>query len=402
MRRLVFALCLIALPALAEDQDTARPEIGKPLQDAQKLLNDHRPQDALAKIREAERVKDRNPYETFILQQIRGAAEEAGGNAEAAIRDYDALLASGRLPAARKLLYIRQIAVDYYSLKDYPKAIQGLNRYFKEGGDDDKLHLLQAQIYYQTNDFANAAALLKAQTEAQEKARQTPPENQLLMLNQAALKTNDAATYTASLEKLAGFYPKKDYWINLLADIRKRPGFAGRLLLDLDRLRLASGAAQAAEDYLEAAQLALADGLPGEARKIVEQGYSAGLLGTGAGAERHKRLRDLAAKSADDDGKTLDQSATEAATRKDGTGLVNTGLDYVGFGQYDRGLALIEQGLAKGGLKYPGDAKLHQGVAYFQAGKKDKAAEAFQSLPDSEAAAGLARAWLLLAKQKGS
>jgi len=397
---LLMLLCLLSVPAIAEEADTVRPEIGKPLQDAQKLLGEHHAPEALAKVKEAERVKDRTPYETFLLQQIRGRALDVAGDSEAAIRDYDAAIASGRLTAPQKLLYTKQIAVDYYNLKNYPKAIEATNRYFKEGGDDDKMRIVLAQAYFLANDFANAVKELKAQTEAQERSHQTPPELQLQMLSQAAQKAGDPATTTAGLEKLASYYPKKEYWSALLQDIRKRPGYSGRLDLDLGRLRLATGAVRSPDDYMEAAQLALADGLPGEARKIVEQGYASGSLGTGAEAERHQRLKTLAAKSAEEDLKTIDQSATEAATRKDGTGLVNTGLDYVGYGQFDRGLALIEQGIQKGGLKYPDDAKLHQGFAYLQAGKKDKAIEAFQTIQGTDITAGLARAWLIVARRK--
>lgn len=406
MRRLPLLAALFTLPAFVpafaeeQQQEAARPEFAKPLQEAQKLLGDHRPQEALAKIREAERVKDRTPYETFVLEQIRGRAQETTGNTDAAIKDYEAVLASGRLPEQQKLIYVKQIAIDYYTLKDYPKAIREITRYFKEGGDDEKMRVALAQAYYLSNDFANAASVLKTQTETDEKARRTPPENQLLLLVQAALKTNDAATYSATLEKLVQYYPKKEYWANVIADLRRKPDFPGRLQLDLDRLRIAAGAARVPDDYLEPAQLALADGLPGEARKIVDQGYAAGILGIGAEAARHKRLKDMAAKSADEDGKTLAQSAAEAESRPDGTGLVNTGLDYAGYGQFDRGLGLIGQGIRKGGLKYPDEAKLHQGFAYFQAGKKDKAAEAFQSVQGTGAAADIARLWLLVARQK--
>jgi hypothetical protein len=44
------------------------------------------------------------------------------------------------------------------------------------------------------------------------------------------------------------------------------------------------------EEYVESAQLSLQEGFPAEASKIIDQGYSAGLLGTGPDAARHKRL----------------------------------------------------------------------------------------------------------------
>src|SRR5687767_2946612 len=75
-----------------------------------------------------------------------------------------------------------------------------------------------------------------------------------------------------------------------------RPGFADRLALDLYRLKLAVGVASAA-DYVEATQLALRDGFPIEAKKIIDSGFSNGALGSGEHAGRQARLRDLATKS---------------------------------------------------------------------------------------------------------
>ena len=48
---------------------------------------------------------------------------------------------------------------------------------------------------------------------------------------------------------------------------------------------------------------------------------------------------------------------------KDGNDLVQIGYAYVTMGQADKGIPLIEQGLAKGGLKRPDDAQLRLGIA---------------------------------------
>jgi hypothetical protein len=77
--------------------------------------------------------------------------------------------------------------------------------------------------------------------------------------------------------------------------------------------------------------------------------------------------------------------------------LVNTGLDYYGYGQNDKAIGLIEQGIAKGGLKSADDAKLHLGIAYLAAGQKAKAIETFQSVKGTDGSADLAALWSLKA-----
>ena len=100
-----------------------------------------------------------------------------------------------------------------------------------------------------------------------------------------------------------------------------------------------------------------------------------------------------------DDEKQLAQSAKTGATAKDGTTLVNVGFAYVMMGQYDTGIPLMEQGIAKGGLRQPDDAKLHLGIAYLAAGQKPKAIQAFKEVGGTDGPADLARLWLIVAQR---
>ena len=63
-------------------------------------------------------------------------------------------------------------------------------------------------------------------------------------------------------------------------------------------------------------------------------------------------------------------------------------------GQHERGLGVITQGIAKGGLRRPDDAQLHLGQVAWRAGKADAAKAAFSAVKGSDGAADLARLWL--------
>jgi hypothetical protein len=82
--------------------------------------------------------------------------------------------------------------------------------------------------------------------------------------------------------------------------------------------------------------------------------------------------------------------------------MVNIGYNYVLNGQFDKGIALIEQGIAKGGLKSVDEAKLHLGMAYLHAGNRDKAKEVFKSIQSNDGAADLGRLWLLVPAKTAS
>ncbi|NEX61690.1 tetratricopeptide repeat protein [Noviherbaspirillum galbum] len=393
-----------AVPAAyaAGEQQTLRPEVGKPLQAAGELMKAHKYKEALAKVRETDAIGGKTPQETYTIERMRASIAAAAGDTAVAIKSFEYLLDSGKLAPAEQTKFTSALGAMYYQQKDYPKAISTWQRYFKEGGDDPKIRTLLNQTYYLAGDYPAAQKAIAGEVAAEEKAGQAPSEEQLQLLANIALKQNDKAAYVQSIEKLVAYYPKKEYWADLINRVQGKPGFSDRLTLDVYRLKMAIGQMKDANDYMEMAQLALQAGFPAEAVKVMEAGYKAGALGNGAEAERQKRLRDLANKQAADDQKTMAQGEAEAQKAKDGTALVNLGYAYVTAGQADKGLALMDQGIKKGNLKRPDDAKLHYGVAQLQAGKKSEGVQTLKSVQGNDGTADLARYWILQSNSKTS
>jgi hypothetical protein len=234
---------------------------------------------------------------------------------------------------------------------------------------------------------------MQQEVQAAEQAVPLVEEKTLRLLAASQLKLGDETGYANTLEKLLVHHPKKEYWADRLSRIQSKPGFADRLVLDVYRLQLATETLDEPAQYVEMAQLALQGALPAEARKVVEAGYAAGKLGSGVEAERHKRLRDLANKQAAEDAKTINAELIG----RNAEALVNTGQALVTMGRVDKGIELIEQGIAKGGLKRTDDAKLHLGQAYLLSGNKARAIETFKSVRGADGVADLARLWVFRA-----
>jgi len=391
-----------AKPAEAPKADAARPEVGKPIQAARELIQAKKYKEALAKAHEAEAVPNLTSYEKFVIDLTRGSAAQGAGDNDTALSSFEAVVASGRLSPADQLRVIGAIADLRYQAKDYAKAIQWATRYEKEGGNDPAIHQVLIQAYYLSGEFGNAARLLKEQIEAEEKAERLPSEEKLQFLASCYLKMNDNSGYVQALEKLVAHYPKKSYWADLIARMQRKPGFSDRLGLDVLRLQLATGNLSKPAEFMEMAQLALQAGFPVEAKKIIEQGYAAGVLGKGGDVERQNRLRDLANKQAAQDAAAIAQGEAEASTAKDGDALVAIGYNYVLNGKTERGLALMEQGLKQGPLKHAEDAKLHLALAYAHVGQKARAIQLLQSVRGNDGTADLARLWLLQTNRGGS
>jgi tetratricopeptide (TPR) repeat protein len=378
---------MVGLSSVAHAADAVRAEIGKPLQEAQKLAAAGKNKEALAKLHETDAVGGKTPNETYLIERTRASAAAAAGDNDAAAKAFESVINSGKLSPAEQPKFTQALAGIYYRAKDYPKAITWIQRSLKDNPNDGQMHELLIQTYYISGKYSEAAKELQSSKAGSEASLQ--------MLANIQLKQNDKEGYVQTLERLAGAYPKTSYWADLLNRVSGKPGFSSTLSLDVLRLRLANGLLTKPGEYMEMSQLALQAGNPAEAIKIIDQGYKKGALGTGSDAARHQRLKDLATKTqAEFDAKQAANEA-EAVKNKDADALANMGYALVSQGKADKGLALMDQAVKLGTAKYPETVKLHQGIAQSVAGKKAAALSTLKSVKGKDGAADLARYWTL-------
>ncbi len=381
-----------AFEAAAQSGQGVRPEVGKPLQAAQAYVKQRKGREALAEIAKAEAVPNLTPYERQIIAQMKAAASSAAGDNDATIRANMALLESGK--AGREALpLIQGVAVAYYNKKEYAEAARWTKRYFKEGGNDPSMRSVLLQSYYLGNDCNSVSTMLGGAGEDRRAS-----EEELQILANCYQRMRDNGGYVRAIEQLVIYYPKKQYWIDLLSRVQKKPGFSDRLGLDVYRLRLATGNLVDTNDYFEATQLALQAGVPAEAKLFMDKGYESKALGQGKEADRHARLRALVEKSVASSQQTRSKDEQDALAAKDGNDLVKIGMNYVYEGKADKGLSLMEQGIKKGGLKRPDDAKLRLGEAQIYAGKRSQGVQTLRDVRGTDGTSDLARLFILNAR----
>jgi hypothetical protein len=374
-------------PAYAAE--TLRPEIGRPLQEAAQLIKSGKNKEALAKLRELDKVSGKSAHETYLIERTRAGAASGAGDYDTAAKAFEYLIASGQLPASEKAQFSEGLIGIYMRAGDLGKANAAIERQLKER-DDPKLRAYLMQNYYKQG---NIKALEDELHTAEKNGRLT--EDQLGMLANIQLKKNDKAGYVNTIEKLAANYPNARYWTDLLNRVQGKPGFSSRLDVDVYRLKLANNLMKKPSEFMEMAQLVLQAGAPAEALKVIDKGYKAGALGTGPDAARHQRLKDLAEKTLADQNKNL--AATEAQLNKDNDddGKAALGYALVQSGQVDKGLKMLEAASKSKDLKHPEDVKLHLGEAYAVAGKKSQAISTFRSVGGTDGTADLARYFIM-------
>jgi hypothetical protein len=388
------ALALVAASAFQPAVAQLRPEIGKPLQAAGDLLRAGKAREALGKVREAEAIGDRTGAEQLTIDRMKAAAAQRAGETGVALQALESIY--GKVGGGEQGQIAEQIASAYAQQRNNGKASEWVNRAIQAGNTSGSVRQLQSYLQANSGDYATIAREAGAAVNAAEQAGRRPDEGDLLRLADAQNRTNNAGAYAITLEKLLFNYPKKDYWSAYLGRLPRKPGFSDRFAIDLMRLRLASGNLTKTEDFMELAQLSMQSGFPAEARRIADQGYKAGALGVGADAARHQRLRDLAIKQEGESKAGLPQQTTDAEGFKEGDGLVKVGYAYVTMGEVDKGIALIQQGIAKGNLKRPEDAKLRLGMAQLQSPKTKAAGVAtLRAIKGTDGVAEIARMWTL-------
>jgi len=389
-----------ATPAFAaEGKQTNSAKLGKPLKEAHDDLNAKKYADAIAKLREAEGIPGKTPYDQHLINDMLGFAYARIQNYAEAAKAWEAELDDGFTPQSEVPTRVRQLAEANYQIKNYDKAIDFGNRAVKGGFADEELKTLVGQAYYLKGDWKNTLRFEEGLVEEKIKNGQTPKSESLQLMLSACVKLNDSACETRALEKIVTYYPKPDYWYQLLFTMRQQTSGNDANTLQTYRLMSEVDVLKSPEDYTEMAQLALEAGSPGEAQHILEKGIAKGVFTDPRAKAKNQRLLESAKKAAATDQANLPKIEKDADAAPNGAKNVGVGLAYLGYGQYDKAVDEISKGLAKGGLRNESEARLLLGIAQLKAGHKEDATKSFHAVKGDPSLERLANLWSLHAKQ---
>ena len=390
--------------ALADDKGkdnkpTVSKAAAKPLKAAKDDIDAKKYQDAIVKLKEAQALPNKSPYEEFVINQMYGFAALKTGDDATAEKSFEAMLNSQYMEEGEKAKYVTILAQLNYQLKDYDKAIDYGNRAIKGGFADDKMYTVISQAYYLKGDYKGALKFTDPYIDSQIKKGETPKETTLDLVLSSCTKLDDQACQTRALERMVTYYPNQEYWQNLLYSLMTAKENSDRTLLDVYRLANEVDALKRPEDYTEMAQLAIEQGSPGEAQRVLEKGFSKNVFVEQRDKERNQRLLESAKKQAAQDQAALPKLETEAATAKTGDKDVGLGIAYLGYQQYSKAVDALNKGLQKGGLKNEAEARLLLGIAQLKAGTKDDATKTFHAVKGDPTLERLANLWTLHAHQ---
>jgi len=385
----------IAVPATAQGKPTNSKVAAKPLKAAKDSLDAKRYQDAIVKLKEVQALSGKNAYDDFLINEMLSYAYVRTNQYAEAVKVLEPMLDSEFVPRADVPKRVRQLVQLNYQLKNYDKVIALGDRATRGGYADDEMLTWIGQAYYLKGDYKGSARFVEAYVNSQLKAGKKPKEQTLILVQSACTKTEDGACLQRTYEHLVTYYPKAQYWQNLVDAMYHQQSGADANLLQVYRLAAAVDVLKKPSDFTEYAQLALDAGSAGEAKSVLEKGFEKKVFIEKRDVDRNNRLLETARKQVAADQAALAQKASEAAAGKAGDKDVSVGLAYLGYQQYDKAVEAINRGLTKPGIRNPADAKLLLGIAELRAGRKDEARKTFRQVKGDPTLERLANLWSL-------
>lgn len=378
------AVTLLAPTAQAAEQAQNKittKAVAVPLKAAQEAMQKKQWDAALTEIKKAAAVDKKTPFEAYQIDEFMGFVLIQQKKFGEAAPVFERMLNSGLMPPEQVDERTKTVAQLYFQMKDYTKAAQWSKKWLDKHPNTEDMGILLGQSQYLLNDYKNAAETMKNVVNNAEKAGRKPDENwiQIVMSSYFKMEPQDKNGIGEALKKMVRYYPKPDYWENLI-DIYRRKESGDRIALGYYRLMNDVGILKDKGDYVEMAQLAMDAGVPGEAQATVQKGMDAGVLKVADKTEqgRYDRLLASAKKQSDLDKGSLTQQQAEAEKAGTGQALVGLGQAYLSYGETDKAIAALEKGIAKGGVTDADEARLSLGMAYLKKGQKDQAREAFK------------------------
>ena len=384
-------------PAAPKRQNTAK--VGKILQAVQEDIKNKKYADAVTKLREAEGTAGKNAWDQHVINEDLGYCYARTNDIAGAVKAFEAELDDGFATPTEQQQKIRALTVGEYQLKNYDKAIDYGQRAIKGGFADNDIKVVVGQSYYLKGDWKNTLHFEDGIVDGVIKGGGTPTTESLQLILSSCVKLEDHVCQTKALERLVTYYPKPEYWSNLLFGLMKETANSDAATLETYRLMSEVDVLKGNDDYTEMAQLALDAGSPGEAQRVLQRGFEKSVFPDQRTKDKNQRLLDKAKQAAANDQASLDKVAREADGAPTGTKNAAMGVAYFSYGHYDKSIDEFTKALSKGQLKNAAQTQLDLGIAQLKGGHKEDAVKSFKAVKGDPILERLAALWILHAKQ---
>jgi tetratricopeptide (TPR) repeat protein len=368
-------------------------KLEKPMGAAEKAFNEKQWDAVLASVAEAEAVPvERTVFDNYWIKEFRGRAYINQKKYAEAATELESNLNSPCMEEGEKAVRQKTVLQLAFQTKNYPKVIE-LGNQMMPTNPDPEVGVYVGNAYYIANDYENTRRVMKEVVAKQEATSKPPEEVTYRILQGACVKLKDNPCIIELFEKLVAHYPKPEYWQDLMGLLMAQTKNNSQLL---NLWRLADNVNVMADpsEFLEMAQLAIGQGLPGEAQAILDKGFQKGAFAAKQ-KDQATQLLNEAKQAVTLDKSTLEKQDVAARAKTTGDNDVKLGAAYLSYNELPKAIEALQRGIGKGGVKNPDDAAMLLGIAHLRAGNKPEAANAFNTVKNDPTMTRIAKLWLL-------
>lgn len=306
----------------------------------------------------------------------------------------DALIASGGVPAASLPGLYRNLAGLAADTKNQPREEAAYQRLLELNPTDAEASILLAQIKGKQGKTQEALRLAGSAIEATRASGQPVKENWYRYALKLAYEAKLGPQSLKTSQDLLAAYPTAENWRTMLLVYRDLSNLDKEGRRDLLRLMHASKALTGDKDWYDLAEGLDVDGLPGEAKAVLDEGGRLKAIDLGSSA--FAPVLSAATKKYGEHRASLAESEAKAKTSTTGALALRIGEVAYGFGEYAKAAALFRTAISKGSVD-TNMANTRLGMALALAGQKAEAEAAFKAVQGPRAE--LAGYWLMWLKR---
>ena len=383
--------------ATAQDSSGYKPNISaaarKEIVDLQTAVNAKDAANIPAKV-QAALAKAKTKDDKYVIGklQLKAAVDASDNNAMAAA--IETIIASEAAPAAEQISLYTNLGKLQYNAKAYDKASAALEQVLQRDPANVDAIVTLAETRNAQGRAAEGVGLIQKAIASKVAAGQKPDENWYKRAVKLSFDANMPTAPAIAREWVAA-YPTSKNWRDTIRIYQTSSRLDDVGLIDTMRLARVTGALQGENDYFRYANTLVTKGFPGEAKAVLEQGFSGNSIDKTKAT--FSQLYSLASTRSQGDRASLAATATAAKSAPDAKKAMVTAEAYYGYGDYQQAADLFRTALTKSGVDKD-LANLRLGMSLAQAGDKAGAEAALKSAGGTQSET--AQLWLTYLKTK--
>jgi tetratricopeptide (TPR) repeat protein len=368
-----------------------RARISRYLEAATKAVDRGQPEEGRALLEKLD-PKRLNPFERALVYRLQAHLAYFAGDYAAARERFEAVLAEKILPVRDDNRIRFNIAQLYAASQQWPEVITALDRWARYvEAQDSFAYYLRAVAHFQRDELDAALADARQAVELSSE----PMESWLQLLAALHSQKEDFASAIPILEQLVVRFPtKKQYWIQLALTYGAVQDYPRAFAVQMLAYRQAL--LKEDKELGRLARVSLHQNVPYQAAEVLEKGLAEGAIPRDSEALELLANSWIAAREYERSLAPLRQAAELA---QNGNLFVRLGQVYMQREAWQEAAEVLQQAIAKGDLKDPGNADLLLGISYYNDHRVDQARASFARARRHDSTREAAERWITLVER---